>query len=175
MWGSAKSCTAEAEGEIEQPQQCSLCFAPGTPIHTNHGDVPIENIEIGDQVLSQDQKTGRTEYRPVTALTRPHLDQLLEIRIEGEADPLRPSTGHPFWVRRDGEDAGQWIAAGHLRRGGNPVLRGPQGQPYEIIRALTEEGELIEFHHHCWGHTFPDEPRFEGPHYHGPNGEHIFY
>ena len=65
-----------------------------------HGGVPIEKVEVGDEVQSHNAKTGELENEPVTALTPQHKDSLLELRIEGERDPLRPSTHHPFWVKR---------------------------------------------------------------------------
>ena len=67
--------------------------------------MPVQDIKVGDEVLAENAKTGKTEYQPVTALTHPHLDTLLEIRVEGEAEPLRSSTGHPFWVRNAERDA----------------------------------------------------------------------
>ncbi|MGA3080561.1 MAG: RHS repeat-associated core domain-containing protein [Terracidiphilus sp.] len=113
------SCEATGkftEGE-GQPVACSLCFAAGTPVHTDHGNVPVEKIEVGDRVFSRNQQTGKTELRPVTALTPPHRDRLLELRIEGEPTPLRPSTSHPFWAKRRAADPGHWIVAANLVAG----------------------------------------------------------
>ncbi len=129
---SFESCSGEAEGEIKEPQQCPLCFAAGTPVHTDHGDVPVQDIKVGDEVLSENSKTGKTEYQPVTALTHPHLDQLLEIRIEGEAEPLRPSTGHPFWARSAQSDAARWMKAGDLPAG--EFLETPTGGWRRVVQ-----------------------------------------
>jgi hypothetical protein len=79
--------------------------------------VPIEKIEVGDRVFSRNRQTGKTELRPVTALTPPHRDRLLELRIEGERTPLRPSTSHPFWAKRRAADPGHWIEAANLVAG----------------------------------------------------------
>jgi Pretoxin HINT domain len=38
------------------------------------------------------------------------------MRIEGERAPLRPSTSHPFWVKR-GESAPGWLPAAEIRLG----------------------------------------------------------
>ena len=79
--------------------------------------MPVEKIEVGDQVLSRNRQTGKTELRPVTALTPLHRDKLLELRIEGEPTPLRPSLNHPFWVKRNAADPGHWIVAANLVAG----------------------------------------------------------
>ena len=59
--------------------------------------------------------------------------------------------------------------------GKNQNLLGPQGQPWESVRGLNLDGELIQFEHHANGHFFGDANEFELPHYHGPNGEHLTY
>jgi hypothetical protein len=59
--------------------------------------------------------------------------------------------------------------------GKNPNLVGPEGQPWERVRGLTLDGELVEFEHHANGHFFGDTNEFELPHYHGPSGEHLSY
>jgi RHS repeat-associated protein len=105
------------EPEPEPEPEPGCCFAAGTPVHTNHGDVPVENIKIDDEVLSRNRATGKVEYEPVTALTPLHKDNLLEMRIEGERDPLRPAADHPFLVRRGDASSGDWILAGQMRVG----------------------------------------------------------
>ena len=61
--------------------------------------------------------------------------------------------------------------------GRNTNLRGPNGEPYNEVKALDVNGNEVTIEDHQWGHTFTDvNPSvYEGPHYHGPNGEHIFY
>ena len=41
------------------------CFAAGTMIETADGDRPIEEIQIGDLVLSANPETGEIAYKPV--------------------------------------------------------------------------------------------------------------
>ena len=102
------------------------CFAAGTPVQTDHGAVPIERIRVGDKVWSLNRTTGKQELKTVTALTAQHRNRLIELRIEGEAEPLRPSLDHPFWVKRASAGHEAWIEAGTmlvgdlvLDRGGN--------------------------------------------------------
>jgi RHS repeat-associated protein len=104
-------CMAEVE---VKPTGC--CFARGTPVHTDHGDVPIENIHEGDEVESRNRATGKVEYKRVTALTPQHQDSLIEMRIQGERTPLHPTSDHPFWIERGGA-LPQWMPAGEMRTG----------------------------------------------------------
>ena len=59
--------------------------------------------------------------------------------------------------------------------GKDPNLTGLQGPPWEVVRGLNEDGEIVEFDHHANGHFFADTIEFEPPHYEGPNGEHLTY
>jgi len=98
-----ETCAGSAKGK-----KAGCCFAAGTPVHTDHGDVPVEKVEVGDEVFSRNRETGQLESQPVTALTPPHQDKLIEMRIEGERTPLRPSTSHPFWLKR-GDALPAWM------------------------------------------------------------------
>ena len=104
-----ETCAGSAKGK-----KAGCCFAAGTPVHTDHGDVPVEKVEVGDEVFSRNRETGQLESQPVTALTPPHQDKLIEMRIEGERTPLRPSTSHPFWLKR-GDALPAWMPAGQMR------------------------------------------------------------
>ncbi|MGP1346269.1 MAG: polymorphic toxin-type HINT domain-containing protein [Phycisphaerales bacterium] len=76
-----------------------MCFAPGTPVWTPGGPVPIERIRRGDLVLSRCERTGITGYKQVTELHRTHPDVLLRLRIAAsslgtsEAPPPLPLDG----------------------------------------------------------------------------------
>ena len=93
------------------------CFASRTPVHTSRGDVAIENIHEGDSVISRNAQTGKLEPEPVTALTPLHPSSLLEVRLEGQQTPLRPSINHPFWVKRGNAQDGSWLRADKMQVG----------------------------------------------------------
>jgi Pretoxin HINT domain len=71
----------------------------------------IEDIKIGDWVLSDDPNTpGGIEYKQVLQTFINHTTQLVDIYINGEK--ITTTEGHPFWVK----DVG-WILAKDLNAG----------------------------------------------------------
>jgi hypothetical protein len=42
---------------------------------------------------------------------------LLEVRLEGQQTPLRPSINHPFWVKRGDAQDGSWLRADKMQVG----------------------------------------------------------
>jgi len=106
--------------------------------------VPVEKIAVGDEVVARNRATGKLETRAVTALTTPHHDKLLEVRVEGEHDPLRPSTGHPFWVKR-GEAQGAWIPAGEMRVGDRLQTIGGQWRMITAINPVAGDQTVYNF------------------------------
>ena len=109
-------------------------------MHTNRGDVPIENIHEGDQVVSRNAETGRVEAEPVTALAPLHQASLLEMRLEGERMPLRPSINHPFWVKRGDAQDGSWLEADQMRVGDRvQSLQGAWRRVVSITPLLGQE------------------------------------
>jgi hypothetical protein len=62
--------------------------------------VPIETIEPGDLVLSQDVNSGEIKYAAVMRTTlRPPIELY---RISFAQEELRATSGHPFWVAGHG-------------------------------------------------------------------------
>ena len=106
--------------------------------------MPVEKIAVGDEVVARNRATGKLETQPVTALTTPHHDKLLEVRVEGEHDPLRPSTGHPFWVKR-GEAQGAWIPAGEMRVGDRLQTIGGQWRMITAINPVAGDQTVYNF------------------------------
>ena len=86
------------------------CLLAGTPVWTSSGRVPIERIQIGDLVLSQDPETGELAYKPVLQTTLRPPVRLLKVVIGGQA--LQCSGGHPFWIAGEG-----WVKARDLKEG----------------------------------------------------------
>ena len=71
------------------------CFAPGTPVWTITGPMPIEQVRVGDRVLAQDPATGELAFKPVLQTTRGE-QELMSIRTAG--DQIKATLGHVFWV-----------------------------------------------------------------------------
>lgn len=102
MVNGAKAC----EGGV-----CGIpgktCFVAGTLIRTEHGDIPIEAVKVGDEVWSRNTATGKDELQPVVETYVRHADALLKLTIAGAV--LTTTADHPFMV----EDRG-WVKAGDL-------------------------------------------------------------
>ncbi|HEY3963384.1 MAG TPA: polymorphic toxin-type HINT domain-containing protein [Planctomycetaceae bacterium] len=84
------------------------CFAAGTSVWTESGQVPIETIRIGDRVLAQDVETGELAYKPVVCTTVRPAKPLIRLQIGDES--IVATGGHRFWVSGDG-----WTKARDLK------------------------------------------------------------
>jgi hypothetical protein len=72
------------------------CFTAGTNVLTDEGEKPIEEIEVGDKVLSKSVKTGEVEYKEVVRLFQKQTDEIYYVYID---DEVIEATGlHPFWL-----------------------------------------------------------------------------
>ncbi len=86
------------------------CFPAGTPVQTILGPRPIETLQIGDRVLSQDLVTGELVYAPIQKTT---LRQGAPQRtMETDAGIITATIGHPFWVAKSG-----WLTVQQLKLG----------------------------------------------------------
>jgi len=76
------------------------CFTAGTKVLTDQGERNIEDIVVGDRVLSKDETTGEVAYKEVTATFNHETDEIYQIHV---GDQLIESTyNHPFWVEGKG-------------------------------------------------------------------------
>ncbi len=88
----------------------SECFPAGTLVWTEQGLLPIESVQPGDRLVSQDAATGELALRPVTnRTTRPPVE-VMSVKLDGQT--IIATKGHPFWVNGQG-----WIMARHLEPG----------------------------------------------------------
>jgi hypothetical protein len=85
------------------------CFARGTPVWSQAGLQAIEEILVGDHVLSQDPLTGELSYRVVLEATLGHQPMLA---IDTDSDRIVATLGHVFWVSGRG-----WRMARQLKPG----------------------------------------------------------
>lgn len=83
------------------------CFPKGTLVQTSRGNIPIEQVQVGDEVLTH---TGR--YRRVyDTMQRPYSGKMAMI-ASGDRSVVATAT-HPFLVERQGQL--NWIEAGDIR------------------------------------------------------------
>ena len=115
----AASATSPAARGVANAVSCAVnSFVPGTAVLLADGTtVPIEDIQLGDEVLATDPETGETGPQPVTALiTGDGTKDLTTVTIvgqDGDAETIVATDGHPFWV----PDLGRWVDAGDLLPG----------------------------------------------------------
>jgi hypothetical protein len=86
------------------------CFGAGTPVRTLEGVRPIESIRIGDQVLTQNPKTGELKYEPLIAVY--HNPPNATLRIDLGNETVVATGIHRFWKAGKG-----WTMARELKRG----------------------------------------------------------
>ena len=86
------------------------CFAAGTPVLTRVGPRPIEDLRVGDQVLTAEQATGEVEFRPILAVFHNRPASTLRIRLG--ADEITATPIHRFWLVARG-----WAMARDLKVG----------------------------------------------------------
>ncbi|BFH31887.1 polymorphic toxin-type HINT domain-containing protein [Paenibacillus melissococcoides] len=105
---------------------CNLhCFSAGTPVRTEAGFKPIEQISVGDLVQTKDETTGKTGYHRVIELFQRQADETYRITVKGIT--ITTTEEHPFWVPGQG-----WVEAQYLKVG--DLLQNPEGKPYPIDR-----------------------------------------
>ncbi|WII35263.1 polymorphic toxin-type HINT domain-containing protein [Paenibacillus thiaminolyticus] len=105
---------------------CNLhCFSAGTPVQTTSGFKPIEDIRVGDFVLTKDELTGKTGYNAVIELFQRQANETYQITVKGIT--ITTTEEHPFWIPGQG-----WVEARHLKPG--DLLQNPEGKRYPIDR-----------------------------------------
>ncbi len=105
----AARCTPYPEQALTQ---CSgNCFIAGTLILCLHGYKKIEDIKIGDIVLSYNEETGKREYKPVVRLFRNESKDWVKVKIAD--DEIESTLGHKYYLPL----VKQWVSACDLHKG----------------------------------------------------------
>ncbi len=121
-----------APSVIDQPVQIAVfhhsCFGAGTRVRTIDGLHPIESLRIGDQVLTQNPKTGALKYQPVVTVF--HNPPNATLRIELGHDSIVLTGIHRLWKAGQG-----WVMARELKAG--DTLRTLGGTA--AIKSIVEE------------------------------------
>lgn len=109
------------------------CFAAGTGVLTvtAAGKIEkkaIEDIKVGDLVISYNEETGQTEVKPVTETYVSGHEETVKVKHSGGQE-LTCSVGHRFFTARG------WISAEDLRAG-------------EILQLVNGEKVVVELVQH---------------------------
>ncbi len=122
----------------EAAEGASGCFTAGTPVQTQGGMEPIQDIHVGEMVATRDPQTGRDEYRKVV---RTFAHPAHETVTAEFADPqtgavvatVTATPEHPFYVAGRG-----FVALGSLGVGTQVVTR---AGPALVVKSLTRQSE----------------------------------
>jgi hypothetical protein len=113
------------------------CFVAGTPVWTQTGPKPIEQVKVGERVLSQDSESGELAYRFVTKTTLRPPSKTLRVKIGN--DEIWTTLGHLFWVSGKGWKMAKHLEAGdlvHSVDGAYPVTaveKGPTAEAHNLV------------------------------------------
>ena len=112
IYGDVREVTAKnlEEDGIEFDLICGgfPCFAKGTRIITSSGLVPIEELEIGDMVL-----THKDRFRPVIQKMNRKSDHSIRMKVMGAPD-IVTTDEHPFLCKKTKSSGIEWVNAKNL-------------------------------------------------------------
>jgi len=92
--------TGLAEESVLRAMKYCNCFVAGTKVLTDEGEKNIEDIKVGDKVLSKDEETGEVAYKEVTATFNHETDEIYNIHVGGQT--IESTYNHPFYVAGKG-------------------------------------------------------------------------
>lgn len=117
------------------------CLVAGTPVWTETGFVPVEQLRIGDRVLAKDPDSGELTYKPVLRTTRRDPVETLKIDA-GAAGSLTCSGGHLFWVAGRGWVRARVLEPGmmlHTLDGPREVVSVTKTPPAEVFNLIVAD------------------------------------
>jgi hypothetical protein len=89
-----------------------VCFPEGTKVHTDKGLQNIENLQVGDLVLTYNEETLEQEYKPILVKHERYTMQMMALELPtGEFLQVTPE--HRFYHN------GEWIEAASLKNRGS--------------------------------------------------------
>ena len=105
------------------------CFMAGTLVTTKEGLKPIEEVTIGEYVLSRNEESGETSYKKVTDTLIRSTYNICTIELEN--GKIKSTTGHLFMVKDK-----WWKAAAELKAG--DILETADGK-CKVVKSITVE------------------------------------
>ncbi len=123
-----------------------VCFVAGTLVSTAEGFKPIEELKVGDLVLTRnefaDGEETDNDYQPVTELITTHPSELLKLTLSdgNSEETLTTTANHPFYSL----DTKSFIHADQLEESSR--VASADGQPLTVTaisRRAASEGETF--------------------------------
>ena len=105
------------------------CFMAGTLVNTKEGLKPIEEVKIGEYVMSRNEESGETSYKKVTDTLIRSTYNICTIELEN--GKIKSTTGHLFMVKDK-----WWKAAAELKAG--DILETADGK-CKVVKSITVE------------------------------------
>jgi len=106
-------------------QQMSSCFVKGTVVHTLRGGVPIQEVQVGDRVITH---TGK-----VSKVTQLHTNRLGDRRLRRlqcyQTRPITVTEDHNLYVYHSATKTVGWKAAGQLTQEDYVMVPNNRDQP----------------------------------------------
>ena len=145
--GAAAESTDAAEGLEDagaidgegEPNPCGCCLIGSTPVWMSDGTTkPIEDLQVGEQVISRDPATGQDSVQTVTTTYCLHEDTLITLSLEDPSTHVDSvivcTPDHAMYIQGQG-----WIEAGDLTAGEQIVTR--TGAPLTITNLQWQRDE----------------------------------
>jgi hypothetical protein len=95
----------------ESPVRLRSCFGAGTMVLSRSGLRPIETLEVGDQVLTQNTVTAALSFEPILRVFHNPPSRVLRIELNGN-DVIIATDIHRFWLAGKG-----WTMAREIKPG----------------------------------------------------------
>jgi Fe-S cluster assembly protein SufB len=147
-----KRAAAYSDATMEWVDGNLGCLAEGSTVTTPEGVKPIEALNVGDKVLSYDEKTGQLCFRTVKGKRFSGFQPVQTVSV-GERK-LRVTANHPFFsYLYDAEAAKQlgryrlaYVRADHLKEAIIPRASIDYGMPYrlrqpELVTAFASQNQ----------------------------------
>ncbi|AOP36254.1 hypothetical protein A0128_19700 [Leptospira tipperaryensis] len=117
----------------------STCFTAGTLVHTKTGTKKIEEIQVGDQVLSWDESEDEFEYNRVSETYIRQTDKIYKLTYENGSSVETTNT-HPFYI-----DGKGWVKAEKLQVGDKSILSNEERLTLHSIEIELRQTTVYNF------------------------------
>lgn len=114
-----------------------VCFTGDTQIKLKHGSKSIKLVDVGDEVLSCNDKTNTCEYRKVKKIYWTRTKELVHVKAEGMAHAIKSTPNHPYFVA----ELNDYAQAKDLKEGQHLVYQDPltKENRLDVIESIEKE------------------------------------